>query len=180
MASETAAAEPTAPSSMTTAVGGLRELLDGKPTLAAARGISRDALDSIYGVAHELYANGHHAEALRSFEMLCLYDHENPRHWQALGVCRQVLQDYAGAAEALAFAAGQLDAPDAELQVNLAECLIAAGALDAAADALGGLAGAPPLDEAHAGRVRVLEDQLRQLRSTAPPTAPPTKGADHG
>ena len=152
---------PRAPT-MSTAVDGLRHLLGGQPTLAAAHGIPDKALDSIYGVGRELYANGHHAEALRSFEMLCLYDHQNARNWQALGVCRQTLQDYSGAAEALAFAIGQDAAPDAAVQVHLVECLIAAGALEAAQDALAALAQDSALDGPLTGKVRFLQAQIQE------------------
>ena len=167
---------------MSAAVGGLRQLLDGKPTLAAARGIPQAALDSIYGVGRELYANGHYPEALRSFEMLCLYDHQDARNWRALGVCRETMEDYAGAAEALTFAVGQLADPEPALQVNLVECLLAAGALDAAADNLRALGQDGALGEPCAGRVRVLQAQVEQLRGGAASTAARTHGAgvDHG
>ena len=147
---------------MATAVEGLVRLLDGKATLAAARGIPDAALDSIYGVARELYANGLHREALPSFEALCLYDHADPRNWQALGLCRQALGDYAGAAEALAFAVGQHDKLDVALQLHLVECLLAAAAFEAAATALEPLAAAG-LDDAAAARVRVLAARLEHV-----------------
>ena len=170
-------------SAMSAAVDGLRRLLGGHRTLAAARGISQAALDSIYGVARELYVSGHYAEALRSFEMLCLYDHENARNWHALGVCRQVMADYSGAAEALVFATGQLAEPDHALQVNLTECLIAAEALDAAENVLGPLAAAAregALDEPSSGKVRVLESRLGQLRTGTEPPLPDIPGTDTG
>lgn len=150
-----------AASSMSAAVDGLRHLLGGQPTLAAAHGIPDTALDSIYGVGRELYANGHLAEALQSFEMLCLYDHQNARNWQALGICRQTLQDYSGAAEALAFAVGQAAVPDSAAQVHLVECLIAAGALEAAEDALLALAEDGALDEPLTGKIRFLQAQIQ-------------------
>lgn len=164
MHADTSKLDPDAPqaSTMSAAVDGLRHLLGGRPTLAAAHGIPDTALDSIYGVGRELYANGHHAEALRSFEMLCLYDHRNARNWQALGVCRQTLQDYSGAAEALAFAVGQAAVPDPAVQVHLVECLIAAGALEAAEDALVALGEGTPLDEPLTGKVRFLQAHIQE------------------
>lgn len=148
------------------AVENLRQLLGDESTLAAARGISEEALDSIYGVARELYANGHHAEALRNLELLCLYDHENARYWHALGICRQVMQDYAGAVTALAFASGQVDEPDPGLQLNLAECLIACGSLDVAEHLLGDLGDdGDALDDEQRGKAGYLESRLTELRS---------------
>lgn len=150
-------------STMASAVNGLNGVLGGERTLAAARGITGEALDSVYGLARELYANGHHAEALRALELLCLYDHENARNWHALGVCRQATEDYAGAAAALTVAAGQLGHPGAELLLSIAECLIGCGDLDAAGDALADLAGGA-LNEAERGRIRFLESRLTELR----------------
>ena len=156
------------PTGMAAAVAGLRQRLGGQATLARARGISEDALDSVYGVAHELYANGHHAEALKSFELLCLYDHENARNWQALGICRQVTGDYGGAAAALTFAAGQLGDPGPDLRLALAECLIGCGALDAAGNLLAELAGSRgELSEDERGMIKFLNSRLMELRREA-------------
>ena len=157
------------PPSMSAAVEGLAGLLGGQPTLAAARGITREGLDSVYGLARELHANGHHAEALRSFELLCLYDHENARNWHALGVCRQVTQDYAGAAAALAVALGLLDDPGPGLKLSLAECLIGSGAPDDAGSVLAELAQAGDrdgLDKGERGRARLLESRLAAMRQS--------------
>ena len=167
---------------MSAAISGVLDLLDGQPTLAAARGIAATALDSIYGVGRELYANGHHVEALRSFEMLCLYDHQNPRNWQALGTCRQALQDYGGAAAALAFAIGQLPEPGAGLRVSLVECLVAVGALDAAEDHLVALSQDTALDDSDGSKVAFLKEQIQHSRGAGPSAPSPTEqaGAEHG
>lgn len=149
---------------MTAALGGLVRLLDGAPTLAAARGIPEAGLDGIYAVGHELYGTGRYAEAGRSFALLCLYDHRNARNWHALGLCRQALEDYAGAAEALAFAAGQADAADHAVQLSLAECLLAAGFADAAATALEPLVQADS-EVAEDRNVRFLAAQIRAART---------------
>jgi Flp pilus assembly protein TadD len=101
--------------------------LQGQRNLKDARGISDEAIDGIYGVAHELYAGGKYAEALRGFRLLCLYDHENPKHWMGLGYCRQMLADYMGAATALSYSTLYLDDHDWELYLNLARCLIMLG-----------------------------------------------------
>lgn len=157
---------PEPASSMSQALEGLLGVLDGHDTLAAARGITEKALDSMYGVARELYVNGHPAEALAAFELLCLYDHVNARHWQGLAACRQATRDYAGAAGALAFAVGQTAGPVAELNLQLAECLIADGSSDAAEQVLRSLdepAANAVRNGPLASKVRVLRDQLRQL-----------------
>ena len=55
--------------SMASALAGLDESLRGKRTLAEARGISEAALQSMYGIARELYANGQYARARQGFEL---------------------------------------------------------------------------------------------------------------
>ncbi len=158
-------AEPGA-SSMSAAFEGLRQRLAGSPTLAAARGISGDALDSMYGVARELCHNGHHAESLVNFQLLCLYDHDSARNWRGLAACRQALQDYAGAAAALAVAIDRLDGQDAGLEINLAECLIASGELEVAELVITRLAASADdgaLGEDGMGKVRFLQSRLAEL-----------------
>ena len=165
-----------APLTMSKALYGLNELLKGKQTLAAAHGISAAALDSIYSVARELYANGHKNEALRSFELLCLYDHENARNWHALGICRKASRDYLGAAAALAFAIGETDVLAHQLHLELIECLVAAGQWDAAAARLGQLfdaADAGSADEAWLARAGFLRAQLDAIRRNQCPQPQP-------
>ena len=153
--------------SMESTLAGLSELLGGKRTLAEARGIGDSALESMYGIARELYVNGQYARAQRSFELLCLYDHENARYWRALGACRELSKDYLGAAAALIFAAAHMPRPDRSLQLGLAECLMAAGQPDAAQRHLDELLGAPEGDaggEEWRDRARSLQSRLSQRR----------------
>ena len=163
-------ADDMTPSSMELALAGLSESLGGKRTLAEARGIPRKALESMYGIARELYANGRYAKAQQSFELLCLYDHENARYWRALGACREVQKDYLGAAAALTLAAEHMARPDPSMQLSLAECLVAAGQLDAAERHLGELLNVPEGDagnEEWRGRAKSLRAQLSQRRRDA-------------
>ena len=158
------------PTTMGFAVAGLDELLGGKRTLAEARGIPDEALESMYGIARELYANGQYERARQSFELLCLYAHEDARYWRALGACRELLKDYLGAAAALTFAAAHMDRPDRSLQLSLAECLTAAGQLDAAERHLGELLSVPKgdaEDEEWRDRAKALQSQLAQHRRDA-------------
>ena len=156
--------------SMKFAMDGLNASLGGKRTLAEARGIDDTALESMYGIARELYVNGQYARAQQSFELLCLYDHENARYWRALGACRELSKDYLGAAAALTFAAAHMARPDRSLQLNLAECLMAAGQFDTAERHLGELLSAPEGDaggEEWRDRARSLQSRLSQRRRDA-------------
>ena len=158
------------PPSMASALAGLDASLGGKRTLAEARGIGGTALESMYAIARELYANGQYERARQTFELLCLYDHENARYWRALGACRELAKDYLGAAAALTFAAAHTARPDPSLQLGLAECLMAAGQFDAAEQHLDGLLNAPEADEASEGwrdRATALKSQLSQRRRGA-------------
>ena len=153
--------------SMERALAGLDESMGGKRTLAEARGIPREALECMYGIARELYANGRYASAQKSFELLCLYDHENAKYWRGLGACRELSNDPLGAAAALTFAVEHMTSPDRSLQLSLAECLIAAGQLDAAERHLGELLDVPEGDAGHEEwrlRAKSLRVQLSQRR----------------
>ena len=152
---------------MERALAGVGESLGGKRTLAEARGIPGAALESMYGIARELYANGQYANAQKSFELLCLYDHENAKYWRALGACRELLEDYLGAAAALTFAAEHMARPDPSLRLSLAECLMAADQLDAAERHLRELLDVPEGDagnEEWRGRAKSLRSQLSLRR----------------
>ncbi len=135
-------------------------LLQGRQSLKDARGISDEAIDSIYGVAHELYVGGKYAEALKGFSLLCLYDHENLKHWMGLGYCRQMLKDYIGASTALSYATLYLDSDDWELYLNLARCLIMLAQKDMAMEYIHAILASPDAgtevqDEAKSLRIRI-------------------------
>ena len=135
-------------------------ILQGRRNLKDARGISDEAIDGIYGVAHELYAGGKYAEALKGFRLLCLYDHENPKYWMGLGYCRQMLEDYMGAATALSYSTLYLDDHDWELYLNLARCLTMLARKDMAMEYIDAIlasssAGADMQNEAKSLRIRL-------------------------
>ena len=156
--------------SMVSALAGLSASLGGKRTLADARDIDDTALESVYGIAREFYVNGQYARARQSFELLCLYDHENARYWRALGACRELSEDYLGAAAALTFAVAHMARPDRSLQLSLAECLMAAGQPDAAQRHLDELLRAPEGDagsEEWRERAKSLQSRLSQRRRGA-------------
>ena len=156
--------------SMASALAGLNASLGGRRTLAEAHGIDGMALESMYAIARELYANGQYERARQTFELLCLYDHENARYWRALGACRELSEDYLGAAAALSFAAAHTDRPDPSLELSLAECLMAAGEVDAAEHHLDELLNPPEADAPGEGwrdRAKSLKSQLSERRRGA-------------
>ena len=140
---------------MHTALRALENELRGHRTLADARGIERQALESAYTISVALHSAGQHEQACTSLQALCLYDHENPKYWRALGACRSALGDYTGAAGAYACAADTLDSADPELDLAMAECLAAAHEPTVAATILERIANdAPPQVQKRAQTLR--------------------------
>ena len=117
---------------MREAIERVKSTLNGERTLARARGIEPHAMESIYAIAIELLEAGHLERARTSFEMLCLYDHENSTYWRALGAVRAAQKSYDGAAAAYAFAADTLPTRDEELEAAMSQCLAAGGENEAA------------------------------------------------
>ena len=103
------------------------ELLQGQENLAGVRGITGEQLDSIFGVCYERYLNGDYDSASRGFQILCIYDHQNPRNWQGYGYSLLGLKDYRKAATSLAFGSLFLDEDSpawAETNMQVAKALL--------------------------------------------------------
>lgn len=149
--------------SLADAVERFSGILNGKPTLAEGLGIDRLGLEGLYGAARNEYAAGRYAEALPGFEVLCLYDHLNADYWLALGRCRQMLGNYFGAGSALALAAEHGAKPDADLRLDVVECMIAAGEPEIAEAAMRRLPDGA--GEAWTGRLKLLKLALDNLRA---------------
>ena len=100
------------------------EVLQGKETVYQARGIERQAMDSLYGVARSFYQNGKYEDAVRIFRQLCFYDHNNAHYWIGLGYGLKMLKEYKEAMTVLSFVLSYLDSGDktAEVYLQLAEC----------------------------------------------------------
>ena len=118
-------------------------VLQGQRVLKETRQISDESIDGIYGIAHELYCGGKYAQALKGFELLCLYDHENPKYWVGLGYCRRMLEDYIGAATALSYSTLYLEKHDWELYLNLARCLAMSAKKDMAREYVNAILNSP-------------------------------------
>ncbi|MGI9228472.1 MAG: tetratricopeptide repeat protein [Gammaproteobacteria bacterium] len=107
-------------------------ILDGHATLGEARQIPKQALEGLYRLAHQRYGQGKFGDAEKVFELLCLYDHIEAKHWCGLGYARQQLKDYGGAIAALSYARTIAKEPDPQLYFNFATCLLMMGENDAA------------------------------------------------
>ena len=103
------------------------ELLKGQDNLAGVRGITNEQLDSIFRVCYERYLDGDYDSASRGFQLLCIYDHQNPRNWQGYGYSLLGLKDYRKAATSLGFGSLFLDEDSpawAEAHVHIAKALL--------------------------------------------------------
>ncbi len=122
--------------------------------------VGREGLEGLYGAARNDYVAGRYEQAVVGFELLCLYDHLNFDYWLALGRCRQMMRDHFAAGSALSVAAECAAAPDPDLLLDVAECMILAGAPEAAEAALRDV---PDLKAKAAGRLKLLRMSLDDL-----------------
>ncbi len=114
----------------------LESLPDGafqdKGSLCKAVGIDPSALEAVYSLAYGHYEQEKYEEALRTFGLLCLFNHNDPRYWKGLGACSLMLKDYEGAICAFEYATTCLKEDDPELRLHTAECYMRIGNTDVA------------------------------------------------
>ena len=72
----------------------MQAALEKGATLADVFNISRDALESAYAYAYNLYKAGNCKDAESMFRGLCLYDGNDPRFWMGLAGCLQAREAY--------------------------------------------------------------------------------------
>ncbi|WP_461535782.1 SycD/LcrH family type III secretion system chaperone [Spongorhabdus nitratireducens] len=89
----------------------LEEFLARGGTLQQLNGISDEAMEATYSMAHAHYESGNYEQAAEAFQYLCYHDHEEPRYFMGLGACQQMLKTYGQAAKTFFYVAG-LDTSD--------------------------------------------------------------------
>ncbi|MGI9228470.1 MAG: SycD/LcrH family type III secretion system chaperone [Gammaproteobacteria bacterium] len=57
-------------------------------------GYSKESIEALYSVAYGLYQQGKDDEAKKTFQVLLMYEHSDPRFWLGLGGSCQRLGDY--------------------------------------------------------------------------------------
>lgn len=67
----------------------VRAALEKGATLADVFNIGKDALESAYAYAYNLYKGGSYKDAESMFRGLCLYDGNDQRFWMGLAACLQ-------------------------------------------------------------------------------------------
>lgn len=93
-------------------------------TFKDVKGISDDAMESIYSIAYNLYQAGKYDEAQKMFQFLCFYDHLNKKYFMGLGACQQMQEEYESAIEIFSFVS-LLDSNDPRALVYLGDCYLA-------------------------------------------------------
>ena len=72
----------------------MRSALEKGATLADVFNISKEAMESAYAYAYNLYKAGNYKDAESMFRGLCLYDGDDPRFWMGLAGCLQAREAY--------------------------------------------------------------------------------------
>lgn len=88
-----------------------------------ALNLPQEHLESIYGLAHNLYESGKYDEAANLFRMLIMIDHFDYRYHFGLAACMQMLEDYLKACTAYMMAA-TIDVKTPLPHYHSAECFI--------------------------------------------------------
>lgn len=105
--------------------GGLKDL----------RGLTDADVETIYAIGFNLYKQAKYEQAEPLFQFACLYAHNDPRYWLALGNCRQMAKNYKGAVDAYGFSY-LLNSDDPWPVIQTAICYLALQDKGNAADAL--------------------------------------------
>ena len=113
----------------------LRSILLNGGTFGTASGVSQEECEALYQLGHGLYQQAHYSEAFRIFSLLVTYDHLEPRYLMALAASAQMLGRYTDAIQHYGTAALLLLDDPAPL-MHSAECCIAIGQMEGAAEAL--------------------------------------------
>ena len=71
----------------------MRAALEQGATLADVFGISREAMESGYAYAYNLYKAGNYKDAENMFRGLCMYDGNDARFWMGLAGCLQAREE---------------------------------------------------------------------------------------
>ncbi|HIU18189.1 MAG TPA: SycD/LcrH family type III secretion system chaperone [Candidatus Avidesulfovibrio excrementigallinarum] len=72
----------------------IQSALEKGATLADVFNISKEAMESAYAYAYNLYKVGNYKDAESMFRGLCLYDGNDPRFWMGLAGCLQAREAY--------------------------------------------------------------------------------------
>jgi type III secretion system low calcium response chaperone LcrH/SycD len=114
--------------------GLLDQIMAGETTLAEIKGLTADALELLYSIAHQFYTAGNYQRASQFFQNLMLLNHWDVRYTFGLAACLQAQKYYEEALNvysALYF----MDAKNPDIFLNAGICRLALGNKEEAEDA---------------------------------------------
>lgn len=104
----------------------LEQIMEGETTLAEIKGLSADALELLYSIAHQFYTAGNYERASQFFQNLMLLNHWDVRYTFGLAACMQAQKQYEEALNvysALYF----MDSKNPDIFLNAGICRLALG-----------------------------------------------------
>lgn len=85
-----------------------------------------EAIESMYGMAHQMYSSGNFEQASHVFRVLTFLDATKKRNWMGLGASLQMLKQYGEAVDMYGIA-GLMEENDPYIHFHAAECLFLMG-----------------------------------------------------
>lgn len=114
----------------------MEDILAGKISVADARGITDEELESAYALGYSFYGVGDWEKAETVFRFLTMMSHLDVKYWMALGAARQAKKDWQGALKVYAHVCVNLDSRNVKASLRAAECYLRLGDRKNAASAL--------------------------------------------
>ncbi len=111
------------------------EFRAGAAALPGPKRFSDAEIERLHALAYNFYQQGRFGDAERYYAFLATYRPTDCRFISAIGACRQMQKDFAGAIEAYSFAT-LLEPENPEPSLHVAECLLGMGEAAAAAETL--------------------------------------------
>jgi type III secretion system low calcium response chaperone LcrH/SycD len=101
--------------------------------LDSSKRFSRDELEAVYALAHNLFSSGKFDEALKYFAFLTLYAPTDPKYLLGLAASQQMARQYEAAIQTYSFLT-LLDPSDPGPTLRIGECLMMLGQANDARD----------------------------------------------
>lgn len=117
------------------AAGIARRVVDGGTTLQEELGLDEKALEAVYALAYNLYSQGKYGDAGKTFGFLLILNPLVHKYWFGLASAFRMAGDRERAAAGY-FLSTMIDAGRPEPYLHLAECLVALGDREGAAETL--------------------------------------------
>lgn len=113
------------------------EMLEmGVTTVRDLKGITDDEMEAVYTIGYNFYSVGRYEDAEAVFKFLILFDHLSEKYWMGLGATHQALKKYKEALVAYQTIVGNLNIKNYKAAYFAAECFLALGEKENAANAL--------------------------------------------